>query len=99
MLSLCSSPFSLVNAAAPMRMNTRASVVMKGSEIVLADKETEAKIMAVVNAEKASTKSAAMCSQMTAANLDRIRMEEEDGGCNNLARPSPSPPASAGTCL
>ena len=40
------------------------AVSMKGSEIVLADKEIEAKIMAVVNAEPAKTKSAAMCSQV-----------------------------------
>ena len=77
---------SLVNGVS-MPVPQRASVVMKGSEIVLADKATQDKIMAVVNAEKASTKSAAMCSQMTAANLDRIRMEEEDGGCNNFGPP------------
>ena len=66
----------------------RAPVVnMKGSELVLSDKEVEAKIMAVVNAEPGKTKSAALCSQMAAANLDRIRMDEEDGGCNNFGPP------------
>merc|ERR1719160_1129949 len=57
------------------------------SEIVLADKEVEGKIMAVVNADPAKTKSAAMCSQMSAANLARIRLDEEDGGCNPVGPP------------
>jgi len=65
----------------------RAPTVSMKSEIVLADKETEARIMAVVNAEPGKTKSAAMCSQMAAANLDRARMEEEDGGCNPVGPP------------
>merc|ERR1719201_2125229 len=66
----------------------RAGLVqMKSSEIVLADKALEQKIMSVVNAEPGNTKSAAMCSQMAAANLDRVRMEEEDGGCNNFGPP------------
>merc|ERR1719201_2365257 len=43
--------------------------------------------MSVVNAEPAKTKSAAMCSQMAAANLDRTRMDEEDGGCNPVGPP------------
>merc|ERR1719364_369310 len=64
----------------------RAAVKM-ASEIVLADKEVEGKIMAVVNAEPAKTKSAAMCSQMSAENLNRIRMDEEDGGCNPVGPP------------
>merc|ERR1719387_2741123 len=69
-------------------INTRTSnVMMKGSEIVLADKEVEAKIMSVVNAEPGKTKGAAMCSQMAAANLDRIRMNEEDGGSNAFGPP------------
>merc|ERR1719262_616678 len=59
---------------------------MKG-EIVLADTEGANKINAIVNAEPAKTKSAAMCSQMAAANLDRIRMEEEDGGSNPFGPP------------
>jgi len=54
---------------------------------VLADKDVEAKIMAVVDAEPGKTKSAAMCSQMAAANLVRIRGEEEDGGCNPVGPP------------
>ena len=37
--------------------------------------------MAVVNAEPAATKSAAMCSQMGAANINRINAEIDDGGC------------------
>merc|ERR1719201_1229779 len=66
----------------------RAGLVqMKSSEIVLADKALEQKIMSVVNAEPGNTKSAAMCSQMAAANLDRVRMEEEDGGCNPVGPP------------
>jgi len=68
----------------------RANVVMKGSEI-LADKDLEGKIMAVVNAEPAKTKSAAMCSQMAAAALDRIRGEEEDGGSNPVGPPFTQP--------
>merc|ERR1719407_343292 len=90
MLAL-SSPFSLslVNGLAPVNM-PRAAVNMK-AEIVLADKEVEGKIMAVVNAEPAKTKSAAMCSQMSAANLNRIRAEEEDGGCNPVGPPFTQP--------
>jgi hypothetical protein len=64
-----------------------STVSMASSEIILADKETEAKIMSVVNAEPAKTKAAAMCSQMAAANLDRLRLEDEDGGCNPLGPP------------
>jgi hypothetical protein len=72
-----------------LMMRTR-KVNMK-AEIVLADKETEAKIMAVVNAEPGKTKSAAMCSQMAAANLDRLRMDEEEGGCAPLGPPFTMP--------
>jgi len=57
------------------------------AEIVLADSATQEKIMAVVNAEPNKTKSAALCSQMAAANLDRTRMDEEDGGCAPLGPP------------
>eukprot|EP00966_Prymnesium_polylepis_P108248 2505724-Prymnesium_polylepis.1 len=69
-------------------------------EVVLADKDVEARINAVVAAEAPKTRSAAMCSQMAAANLDRIRGQEEDGGCqpSRSARLSRFPPASAGTC-
>jgi hypothetical protein len=63
------------------------TIQMKSDEIVLADKEVQAKIMAVVNAEPAKTKAAAMCSQIAAANLDRIRLEEEDGGSNPFGPP------------
>merc|ERR1719271_1682988 len=69
----------------------RAHVVMAKNEIVLADKEVETKIMSVVNAEPGKTKGAAMCSQMTAANLDRIRMDEEDGGSNIFGPPLTQP--------
>jgi hypothetical protein len=65
----------------------RAPTITMKSEIVLADKEMEAKIMAVVSAEPARTKSGAMCSQMAAANLQRIRMDEEDGGCDRAGPP------------
>ena len=63
----------------------------KGSEIVLADKEVEAKIMAVVNAEPGKTKSAAMCSQMASENLRRIRMDEEEGGSSPFGPPLTQP--------
>merc|ERR1719182_939931 len=43
--------------------------------------------MAVVAAEPPKTKSAAMCSKMTEAVLDRIRLEDEDGGCNPQGPP------------
>merc|ERR1719160_1798273 len=36
-------------------------------------------------------KSAALCSQIAAGNLDRTRMEEEDGGCAPLGPPFTSP--------
>jgi hypothetical protein len=86
MLALTSaSTLSLAHGMVPVA-GARANVVMK-SEIVLADKELEAKIMAVVDAEPGRTKSAAMCSQMTAACLDRIRMDEEDGGSNPVGPP------------
>jgi len=79
MLSLFSASPALLNGMKVSHM--RAPTVVMKSEIVLADKEVEAKIMAVVNAEPARTKSGAMCSQMAAANLQRIKGEEEDGGC------------------
>jgi hypothetical protein len=77
----------LQGTSLPVNTLRASNVMMKGSEIVLADKEVEAKIMAVVNAEPGKTKSAAMCSQMAAANLDRIRMDEEDGGSNIFGPP------------
>merc|ERR1719389_1519854 len=43
--------------------------------------------MAVVNAEPARTKSAALCSQMAAANIDRLRLDDEEGGCNPFGPP------------
>jgi hypothetical protein len=80
MLAFSSASLSLVNGIS-YAPHARACVSMKGTEIVLADKEVEAKIMAVVDAEPGRTKSAAMCSQMAAAALERINMDEEDGGC------------------
>merc|ERR1711933_650063 len=75
-----------LNMGTKLAPPSRGAVNMK-AEIVLADKEVEAKIMAVVAAEPGKTKSAAMCSQMAAANLVRIRGEEEDGGCNPVGPP------------
>jgi hypothetical protein len=69
-----------IDARAPAAM-------MKGFDLVLADKEVQDKIMAVVNAEPGKTKGAAMCSQMAAANLARIRMDEEDGGSSPIGPP------------
>merc|ERR1719484_60830 len=88
-MMLSSAAISLVQGA-KMPVSTRGAVNMK-SEIVLADKEVEAKIMAVVDAEPGKTKSAAMCSQMAAANLNRIRMDDEDGGCDSLGPPFTQP--------
>jgi hypothetical protein len=90
MLALSSASLSLTHGM-KVPMGARANVVMKGSEIVLADKELEAKIMAVVDAEPGRTKSAAMCSQMATAALDRIRGEEADGGCDRVGPPFTSP--------
>jgi hypothetical protein len=75
----------------PASALARSKIVEMKSEIVLADKEIEAKIMSVVNAEPGKTKSAAMCSQMAAANLDRIRLEDEDGGCASMGPPFTTP--------
>merc|ERR1719421_8994 len=73
--------------AAGKSQSARAPVVNMKSEIVLADSATQEKIMAVVNAEPGKTKGAALCSQMAAANLDRIRMDDEDGGCASFGPP------------
>merc|ERR1719213_215821 len=43
--------------------------------------------MAVVNAEPAKTKSAAMCSQIGTYALQRVKAEEEDGGCSPVGPP------------
>merc|ERR1712129_543989 len=53
--------------------------------------QLQAKIMSVVDAEPARTKSAAMCSQMAAANLDRLRLDDEEGGCAPLGPPFTEP--------
>jgi hypothetical protein len=81
------APVSLVG---PMKVPTQSvmrttSVNMK--DIVLADKALETKINAIVNAEDGRTKSAAMCSQISAANMERLRQDEEDGGCNAFGPP------------
>merc|ERR1719399_2539386 len=72
---------------ASARLATRAGVPTMKAEIVLADTATQEKIMAVVNAEPSKTKSAAMCSQMAAANLERTRMPEAEGGCSPVGPP------------
>merc|ERR1719194_150116 len=87
-LALSSFSCSLVQGT-QLTLPSRAAVntINMKAEIVLADKEVEAKIMAVVDAEPGKTKSAAMCSQMAAVNLKRIRAEQEDGGCDPLGPP------------
>ena len=79
-----------VSLVGPMKVPTQSvmrttSVNMK--DIVLADKALEQKINAIVNAEDGRTKSAAMCSQISAANMERLRQDEEDGGCNAFGPP------------
>jgi hypothetical protein len=91
MLALSSTSLSLVHGLQVPAYGARAADVVMKSEIVLADKETEAKIMAVVNAEPGRTKSAAMCSQMTTTALNRINAEEEDGGCASFGPPFTEP--------
>jgi hypothetical protein len=87
MLALSSASLSLANGLKVPSTAVRAPHVEMKSELVLADKEVEGKIMAIVNAEPARTKSAALCSQMASANLNRIRAEEEDGGCARMGPP------------
>jgi len=90
MLALSTTTLSLTSG---MKVPVQGAVLrapqieMGKGEIVLADKEMEAKIMAVVNAEPAKTKSAAMCSQMAAANLRRLELDDEEGGCAPLGPP------------
>jgi len=85
-------PLSLSSTgmAVPSKVFRAPSVVM-GSDIVLADKEVESRINAVVSAEKGSTKSAAMCSRMAAENMLRIRKDSEDGGCAPAGPPFSMP--------
>jgi hypothetical protein len=78
------SSFSMIGG---MKLTGRSPVVLMKSEIVLADKTVEAEIMKVVDETPARSKSGALCSQMTAKNLDRIQMEEEDGGMNPFGPP------------
>jgi hypothetical protein len=80
MLSLATASLSLATGMKVINPARAPTVAMK-ADIVLADKDLEAKIMKVVSAEPAKTKSAALCSQMAAANLERIRMDDADGGC------------------
>ena len=87
------SPFSL-SLVGPMKVPTQSVVrtsPVNMKDIVLADKALEQKINAIVNAEDGRTKSAAMCSQMAAANLDRLRLEDEEGGCAPLGPPFTEP--------
>jgi len=86
MLSLSTASLSMVHGL-PAQGAVRAPTINMKGDLSLVDKKVEAQIMAVVNAEPARTKSAAMCSQMAAANLDRIRLEDEDGGCNPQGPP------------
>jgi len=71
---LSSASLSLVNGVnvAKAAGAVRAPAASMAGEIVLADKEVEARIMAVVNAEPTKTKGAAMCSRMAAENFNRI---------------------------
>jgi hypothetical protein len=87
MLSILTSPSLSYSNGLMASAPARANVNMKESSIVLADKKVEAQIMSVVDAEPARTKSAAMCSQIAAANIARIRMDEEDGGSNIFGPP------------
>ena len=57
----------------------------------IADGELAAKINAVVAAEPKRTQTAAMCSQMAAAALERINGEEDDGGCAPAGPPFTQP--------
>lgn len=92
-LSLSLAPVGLVSPVVVPTGPARAHVVaqQKSSAIVLADKEAEARIMAVVDSEPAKTRGAAMCSQMAAANMRRIRMPEEQGGMNPFGPPGTQP--------
>merc|ERR1719386_201221 len=87
-VALAPSSFTSGGIKAPAKNVVAAT--MK-SEIVLADKACETQIMSVVDAEPARTKSAAMCSQMAAANLDRLRLDDEEGGCAPLGPPFTTP--------
>jgi len=87
--TVASASLSLHGTAMPVNTLRASNVVMK--EIVLADKDVQDKINAIVNAEPGKTKSAAMCSQMAAANLARIRMDEEEGGSNIFGPPLTQP--------
>jgi len=86
MLALLSSPFSMLSFGVGRTIcQSPSNIMMK--DIVLADKEVEAEIMKVVDETPNRLKSAALCSQMTAKNLARIRLEEEDGGSNPVGPP------------
>merc|ERR1712151_14527 len=69
--------------------STRSSQI--SMQITLPDKEVEKRINEVVNAESGRTKGGAMCSQISAWNMNRIRKSEEDGGCNPTGPPFTSP--------
>ena len=82
MLSLTSASLSFTSNVVPSAGRVaRAGAIMKGDvAIVLADKAVESKIMAVVDETPSNRKSAAMCSQMGAANFQRMRSSYEEGG-------------------
>jgi hypothetical protein len=84
---LALSPLSSFSMVGGLKLVTNMPNIQMKSEIVLADKGVEAEIMAVVNETPARSKSGALCSQMTAKNLDRIQMDEEDGGMNPFGPP------------
>lgn len=85
--ALSTTPLSFAHGMTVQTNNVRASVPAMKGDMVFVDEETGEAIMKVVNAEPAKTKSAAMCSQMAAANLNRIRGEEADGGCATIGPP------------
>ena len=93
MLACLTSSLSLVHDVIkiPTPQSARAMHVGMKAEIVLADKEVEAKIMAVVNAEPKNTKGAALCSLVFQENFKRIKMDEEEGGCSPQGPPLTKP--------
>jgi hypothetical protein len=84
--TVATTSLSLLQGSA-LSINARTSHVAMKAEIVLADAEVQTKIMKVVDAEPAKTKNAALCSQMSLYNFERIRAEEEDGGMNPAGPP------------
>jgi len=89
--SIVSSSLSLAPGLSVPSYGVRVPTIAMKSEIVLADKEAEAAIMSVVDAADGKLKGGAMCSQMAKANMDRIKLSEEDGGMNPLGPPLTKP--------